>query len=434
MQLLVLVDTITPRIQYILNHVLGTMLGFKVELTSDENVFRSSALPKIAYSCRRVEGAIQIYPHGIMQQKGVLEQYIHVSQWHDLPIFFNTDESSTIPFDIFAASFYLIARYEEYLPFNADQHGRFPSEESLAVKNNFLHLPLVDLWVNEFTKILDKSFPGLRIFKRKFKYIPTIDIDNAFAYKHKGLLRNKLGMAKSLVHFKFADAYRRWQVCFRLKSDPFDTYDTLLSFLPPNAIWFWLGGSFSRFDRNISVNHPAFQKIMRKIRAKHTVGLHPSYSTFNNFDKLMREKITLENALHFPVQHSRQHFLRLQFPKTNQMLAQAEIAYDYSMGYSDVIGFRASTCTAFNFYNVVDEKELTLKLIPFQVMDRALLQGLKLNPEQAIEQVSAMAKTVKSVNGTFVTVWHNETLSGLNEWKGWENVLTSIVKEISILD
>ena len=75
-----------------------------------------------------------------------------------------------------------------------------------------------------------------------------------------------------------------------------------------------------------------------------------------------------------------------------------------------------------------------MKLIPFQVMDRALLQGLKLNPEQAIEQVSAMAKTVKSVNGTFVTVWHNETLSGLNEWKGWENVLKSIVKEISILD
>lgn len=431
MQLLVLVDTIAPRIQYILNHVLGAMLGFKVELITDEAVFYSSSLPKIAYSSRRVEGSIQVYPHGIMQQKGLSVQGIHVSQWHGLPIFFQTDASAVIPFDIFAASFYLITRYEEYLPFKADPHGRFPSESSLAVKNNFLHLPLVDLWVGELAKILTKNFPNIRVLKRKFEYVPTIDIDNAFAYKHKGLLRNKLGVAKSLVHFKFADAFRRLLVCFRLKSDPFDTYETLLSFLPSNAVWFVLGDSFSKFDRNISVNHRAFQEKLEKVLAKHTIGLHPSYSSFNDFNKLMSEKRNLEEAIHSSVQHSRQHFLRIQLPKTNQLLAQAQVKFDYSMGYSDVIGFRASTCTAYNFYDIVDEKELPLKIIPFQVMDRALLQGLKLNPEQAVEQTLAMAKMVKSVKGTFVTVWHNETLSGINEWKGWENVLRSIAERIS---
>ncbi|MDD2197964.1 MAG: polysaccharide deacetylase family protein [Bacteroidales bacterium] len=430
MQLLVLVDTIAPRIGYILNHVLGTMLGFKVELTTDEAAFNSSILPKIAYSSHKVESAIQIYPHVIMQQKGISVQGIQVSQWRGLPIFFQTNASAIIPFDIFAASFYLISRYEEYLPFKADPHGRFPSGSSLAVKNNFLHLPLVDLWADELGKILTNNFPNIRVLKRKFEYVPTIDIDNAFAYKHKGLLRNKLGVANSLVHFKFADAFRRLLVCFRLKPDPFDTYETLLSFLPSNAVWFVLGGNFSKFDRNISVSHRVLQEKLGKISARHTIGLHPSYSSFNNFEKLMSEKKRLEESIHSSVEHSRQHFLRMQFPKTNQLLAQAKIKFDYSMGYPDAIGFRASTCTAYNFYDIVDEKALSLKIIPFQVMDRALLQGLKLNPEQAVEQTLAMAKMVKSVKGTFVTVWHNETLSGINEWKGWGNVLRDILEKI----
>ncbi|HCX99008.1 MAG TPA: hypothetical protein DG754_02615, partial [Bacteroidales bacterium] len=296
MQLLVLVDTIVPRIRYILNHVLGTMLGFKVELTTDEAAFSSSTLPKIAYSSHKVEGAIQVYPHGIMQQKGISVQEIHVSQWHGLPIFFQTNASAIIPFDVFAASFYLIARYEEYLPFKADPHGRFPSESSLAVKNNFLHLPLVDLWVEELAKILTKNFPNISILRRKFEYVPTIDIDNAFAYKHKGLLRNTLGLANSLVLFKFADAFRRLLVCFRLKPDPFDTYETLLSFLPSNTVWFVLGGNFSKFDRNISVSHRALQEKLGEILARHTIGLHPSYSSFNDFHKLMNEKKRLEES------------------------------------------------------------------------------------------------------------------------------------------
>ena len=97
------------------------------------------------------------------------------------------------------------------------------------------------------------------------------------------------------------------------------------------------------------------------------------------------------------------------------------------MGYSNAIGFRASTCTPFRFYDLVDEKELPLKIVPFQVMDRALLQGLGLSANEAVSQTLSMAQKVKEVNGTFSLVWHNESLSGINEWKGWEQVLDRIV-------
>ena len=40
-------------------------------------------------------------------------------------------------FDVFSASFYLVSRYEEYLPYVKDMYERFQAENSLAYKHNF---------------------------------------------------------------------------------------------------------------------------------------------------------------------------------------------------------------------------------------------------------------------------------------------------------
>lgn len=428
MKLLVLIDNHSPRTEYMVQHVLGTMLGIQVEFTTQADEFLASSLPRIAYSTQRAEGALQIIPNGLLAQQGINEQEIEITQWQELPIFFQTQ--GDLPFDIFSASFYLLSRYEEYLPFTPDAHGRFPSHESLAVKQGFYQLPLVDLWARELGRVLEKRFPELHIPKKEFQFIPTIDVDNAFAYKHKGLVRNILGFAKSVLHLKFLDVFRRLAVLLGAKKDPFDTYDYLLSFLPDKAQWFILGGSFSKFDRNLSVSHPAFKKRLKQISAKNRIGLHPSYHSFQEPEFIVNQKERLEKVIGLPVTHSRQHYLRFSLPQTYQWLADMGIEQEYSMGYADTIGFRASTCTPFNFYNLHSEKALPLKVIPFQVMDRALLQGLKLDPNQAVQQTLTMAKAVNEVGGVFVTVFHNETQSGINEWKGWERVLQQIVEGV----
>lgn len=432
MKLLVLIDSPSPRAEYIIRHVMGTMLGFQVELTTQPATFTTSTLPRIAYSTLRVKGTLQVVPHGLLAQQGIVEQEIEIAQWQGVPIFFQTQ--GDLPFDIFAASFYLISRYEEYLPFTPDMHGRFPSAESLAVRQGFHQLPLVDLWVKELGKVLEKRFPELQIPKQDFKFIPTIDVDNAFAYKHKGLVRNTLGFANSLLHFRFADAFRRLLVCFRLKKDPYDSYDLLMSFLPSQTVWFILGGNYSKYDRNLLVNHPAFKKRLSQILIKNRIGIHPSYHSFHEPTFIANQKESIEKVIEHPVTHSRQHFLRFSLPQTHQWLADMGVEQEYSMGYADTIGFRASTCTPFKFYNLHTEKPLPLSVLPFQVMDRALLQGLRLSPTQAVEQTVAMAKAVKEVGGVFITVFHNETQSGINEWRGWEDVLRQIVNELDRME
>ena len=69
------------------------------------------------------------------------------------------------------------------------KYERFEAHESIAYKENFLKTPVVDKWALELKKLLQQNCSNLNLKKREFTYINTIDIDNAWAYKHKGLFR-----------------------------------------------------------------------------------------------------------------------------------------------------------------------------------------------------------------------------------------------------
>jgi hypothetical protein len=173
--------------------------------------------------------------------------------------------------------------------------------------------------------------------------------------------------------------------------------------------------------------------LIKRIANNFKLGIHPSYGAGTDKVRVGEELIDLERAVGGKVLASRQHFLKLNLPQTYQTLVDIGITSDYTMGYSNAIGFRASTCTPYKFYDLINEKELPLSIVPFQVMDRALLQGLNLSPNEAVTRSLEIAKKVKDIGGTFVSVWHNESLSGINEWKGWEDVLKRIVSEVNDL-
>lgn len=416
-----------------MHQIVMQMLGVEVQITSDFSSFENSQQPRIAYSTQRVEGAVWVKPHGLLQQTGIQQQDVAMGTWRKLPVFFQTEASASIPFDIFAASFFLLSRYEEYLPFTPDAHGRFPSQGSMAVMHNFLHLPLVDLWAKELGSILKEQFPQLSLKKQEFTFIPTIDVDNAFAFRQKGFWRNTLGLAKNLLTGKFSTAWLRLQVLCNLKPDPFDTFEQLQKVLPPQSVWFILSGSTSRLDRPISLHSKMYRQRIEGIAQQFTIGLHPSYGSLHSISSIAAEKNALESVLQTRVEFSRHHYLRFQLPHTMRQLVQLGVTHDFSMGYADRLGFRASTCTPFRFYDLLAENVLPLSIVPFQVMDRALLQGLKLTPQQAVEQTLQLAQMVKNVGGTFVTLWHNETQSNFNEWKGWDHVLNDIIKGVEKL-
>jgi len=54
---------------------------------------------------------------------------------------------------------------------------------------------------------------------------------------------------------------------------------------------------------------------------------------------------------------------------------------------------------------------------------------MKLTPKQSLGKIRDLKNEVKRVNGTFITLFHNESLSGYLRWKGgWKRLYSLMIK------
>ena len=428
--LLVYTHKITPRLNYIFKHFFVRILQIPVVFSTKVDEFVAHNGPKITYSKSPLGSEFFIRSHDLLFDQGINDIDINILNWDNVPCFFPAGETSSIPFDIFAASFYLISRYEEYLPHVQDMHERFPVEESLAYKNKFLEKPLVDIWAYKFLEHLKEKFPLYEYKKRDFKLISTIDVDTAFAFKHKGVVRSLGGYLIDVFNFRFVNLWHRLLTNLNFREDHYNTFSELLKIQKEynvKTLFFFLIGDYTTFDKNISFSNNKFKSLIKSVADYAKIGLHPSYFSSKNFEKLKKEKLRLENIINTPITFSRQHYLRLIIPETYQNLIEIDIQEDYTMGYAKAVGFRASTCTPFYFFDLDFEIQTPLKIVPFALMDLSLKKYMKLSNEECLNKILALKEEVKQVNGTFISVFHNETLSENNYWKGWKTIYKKMV-------
>lgn len=159
--LLVYTHKITPRLKYAFKQVFTRILGIPVDFTTTIEDFIAHDSLKMSYTRQPLSNEIFVRSHDILYEQGLSDVEISVQDWEETKCFFFNGDKSAIPFDIFSATFYLLSRYEEYLPHVKDQYGRFTAQESLAYKHDFLHQPVVDIWAYKFKKSFRKT---IRIF------------------------------------------------------------------------------------------------------------------------------------------------------------------------------------------------------------------------------------------------------------------------------
>ena len=428
--LLVYTHKITPRLNYIFKHFFVRILQIPVTFSTKVDEFVAHSGPKITYSKNPLGSEFFIRSHDLLFEQGINDIDIKISNWEEIPCFFPAGEVSSIPFDIFAASFYLISRYEEYLPHVQDIHERFPANESLAHKNDFLEKPVVDIWAYMFLEILKEKFPNYTFKEGEFQLISTIDVDTAFAFKHKGIVRSIGGYINDIIHFRFVNLWYRLLTNLNFKEDQYDTYADILKIQKEHKVktlFFFLIGDYTTFDKNISFFNNKFKSLIKSVADYAKIGLHPSYFSIKNDEKLKKEKLRLESIVNTPIVFSRQHYLRLKIPETYQNLIDLDIEEDYTMGYAKYVGFRASTCTPFYFYDLDFEIQTPLKLFPFAFMDVSLKDYMKLSNEESLAKILELKNEVKMVNGTFISLFHNETLSENYKWRGWNSIYKIMV-------
>jgi hypothetical protein len=424
---------ITNRVRYIFNVMLGDMLGLKLDFTSDKETFLASEEQKLSYTHSKLGDEIHFRSIGLLHEKGVQDQNIRVVEnEHGKYFYAHNSQESELNFDVFAAAFFLLSRYEECLPHLRDQYNRFEATESLGYKHGFLTEPVVDQWLLQIQKVIADQHPDIKFKERKYRFLSTIDIDNAFAYKNKGFMRTMGAFSRALSSLDLNEVAERLGVLFGNKQDPYDTYEFQLATQREHGLetlYFFLLADYGVNDKNVPHYNQEFQSLIKHLGDYAQVGIHPGFNSNNDPKKLSTEKKRLEKIIHRQVTKSRQHFLILHLPHTYQKLIENDIEEDYSMGYAAHTGFRAGTCTPYRFYDLDMETPTDLTVYPFAVMEATLKYYMNLDPEGAKLAISEVIGKVKEVNGTFIGLWHNETLTDQGIWKGWRDVFLHMVDE-----
>ncbi len=421
---------VSKRVQYTFNLIFKNILQVDYLLSEDLIAFEKYKGPKMAYANQSHSCTIWFKPHGLLNEKNIRNQKIEVADFQGLPSFFHHQSPQTTwSFDPFACIFYLSTRYEEYLPFKEDMHGRFPASASLAYQQNFLHLPLVDLWVYQLKQILENNFPHLIIKTSSFTFKPSYDVDYAWAFKHKGIFRQIGAIGKSILKGELKSLKHRIQVICGIKKDPYDNFDVMTKFHGPNVkpIYFFLIGPYGKFDKNNPIKKQEFQQLIKKISHKYSIGIHPSYASFQNKMKVEKEIHSLSKIIQQPIENSRQHYLRFNLPSSFQVLIDNGIKKEFSMAYPEKPGFRASIARPYLWYNLKEECSTSLTIHPFQIMDVTFVDYLKCTPDEAFDIVSPMIDVIKKVNGTLMTNWHNNSFEPESKWDHWRTFYHQIL-------
>jgi len=428
--LLVLTPQITPRLTFIFNFIFSGILKTEVSFTSDEEYFQAYTAPKLIYGDSNIQDALFFQRTGLLHENDISVKKIEFIEWDGQKVFFPV-KAGALPFDPFAAAFYLVSRYEEYLPHVKDRHKRFNPEGSVAWKGQFLDKPVVNIWANAIRKLLSEKFSNYTFPLPSFTFTPTIDIDNAFAFQHKGFLKNSYKIIKHVLAFQPKALLERLMVLARLKRDPYDSYKKQEYIHAKYNLWpvyFILLGDKGKFDRNLSFRNTSYRNLINRLKNTGALGIHPSYNSNKNAARLLEEKKRLENIARVEIVKSRQHYIKLSFPSTYQNLIAMGIKEDFSMGYPSVCGFRAGTSTPFYFYNLEKEAVTTLKVFPFAFMDTTLKVYLKKRSKEILPYVKEMIGSVKEYGGNLIFIFHNESLGTGRRWKHWEDMYECIIK------
>lgn len=419
---------ITPRLEYICNQLFARIMGVAFQLTSQTQVFENSDAPKINYSNSPDLGGFQIKPTGLIEEKLLSSHQVNCTHWELMPIFFQTEQAD-LPFDIFSASFFLLSRYEEYHTTDHDLHHRFLHSSSLAYNNQFLERPLVDEWVVKLRSLLLQRFPHLQVVAPTFRFVPTIDLDDMFQFKYRGVWRSILGSIMAFFTAEYAAARKRLFVLSGMHEDPFDNLPFIINMhasLGLHPYFFLHFGGSGKFDKR-SILPKKDYEAYANIPSTFHVGLHPSYWASHYPHLLQSEAERMHDYMNRRPVWSRFHYLRFKVPQSYQLLLQEGFTDDFTMGYSAALGFRASTSFPFNFYDLTAECSTSLLLHSPCVMDVTLLNSLKLTPEQAYDRTVELMQKVQAVGGEFISIFHNESLSTYPLWEGWTTMYSRIL-------
>jgi hypothetical protein len=422
MELLIYVPKITPRINYTFRQICKGILGFDLKFTTKIETFIGYKGVKFSYTKQRLGNEVFIQSFGLLEQQGVNNIEIDITEWDGQAYFFKTSQQSDIPFDIFSASFYLLSRYEEYLPHVKNELGDFPFEESVGYKHNFLEKPVINIWMNVFYKVLNSKFDQLDSLNLKPGINLIIGIEKAFKYRGYGISRSLTGFITDIFRLKFREVFSRIKTWFVPGNDPYDVYDFLVNLkknVPVEMLFMFQLGDYSIYTKNISYRKTLYKRLIKSMGDYSEIGLMVSHEAIDDSEVLSKEIKRFENIANHELKSVLIMDRSINFPKYYVNLENTTIKKDFSMGYHNAIGFRTGTFSSHLFYDLNLEQASPKEIHPYYCSSSVFKE---INPDLLAQKLCDL----KNLDVKFNILLNNSDFSAHSQ-KG------AILKKISLI-
>jgi hypothetical protein len=374
------------------------------------------------------------------------------TQGHYFPILFGkpgfyqrTEHSWILETDIFGGCFFCLSRCEEVLNSTRDAHGRFSAYNSHAYKFNYLEIPLADYYAELLLSAMRRVWPEIQLDRKVYKPQISHDVDSPSLYAFRSFQQV---IRSSIADLFFRRDLRSLKLGLRARfhkgthidsEDPHNTFEWIIDQVEAvglKSTFYFLAGQYDpEFDGDYIIEDPLILKLVDSLLKRgHQIGLHPSYTTGLNKERMKIEHERLKEVLgklgmKEYMFGARMHFLRWFVNETWEMFDSLNIAHDASLGYADHIGFRASTCHPFKAYSVSKRRVFDVEVRPLIVMEASVIDPVYMNMgtcEKAFERVEALRRQCRAVSGIFTLLWHNSRLVLPSERTFFSNLLYSI--------
>jgi peptidoglycan/xylan/chitin deacetylase (PgdA/CDA1 family) len=344
------------------------------------------------------------------------------------PLIEKRGADSYVHYDILGLTYWTLARIEEIGRTDLDNHDRFPATSSHAYKHGYLDRPVVDEWLNVLGQVIERQWVGVALRKHEPKIFVTCDLDSPY--------EAQVGLTK-LPRKVAGDLLKRKSVSMALGSiargfrnqEPSSANDSHLAAIDwmmdvneragNRVVFYFITDCNHPLDSHYRMDEPVIRRLSRRIHDRgHEIGLHPSYTSYSDSERTVREANILRSAMEAagirqPEIGGRQHFLRWSSPLTARNWEAAGLRYDSTLSYADRAGFRCGTCHEFQMFDPVQDRALKLCQRPLVLMESSVIaaryQGLGYTDE-ALAAMLDLKRVCKQVSGVFTLLWHNSHL------------------------
>ncbi|PWS32958.1 DUF7033 domain-containing protein [Pedobacter paludis] len=417
MHLIVFSTLLTPRIKYIFNFIFKDILKAEVEFTGNSQYFLQSDNIKISYGELPLADELFFKSTSLLLSNKVEEFNLKTTLFGEYQVPFPVKDS-LLPFDVFAASFFIVSRYEEYLHQKTSTED-FKASKSHQYKWRILDKPIIDEWALILKNLILKKYPGFRFYDKKFIQQPTINFT---------ITPNVPDGFLSKTKFFISSVFKKENVYLTSKFDKITGLgvdneavlaDLEKSLDKKNNPLFFIGFP------NVPDEYIRRNGISNLLAEKSVGLLKPCDNETQNVSGIKEAVSKLKKIHPEQINLNSQQLEVLRFPICYLNLLNSGINSDYSMGYADTAGFRAGTCTPFNWYDLQLEKVTSLSVKSYCISD-SVLQFKHL--EEAKKIVNDYIDAVKVVDGAFFSSWQLRSLSNNYKYKKLKTVFNDMLK------